>query len=782
MASREENGSQFGQLWQLPLLLISIGLFAYAAYLFVTPTPGMTLDQRIDVARGLLKQERPEAALDYLNLLLKKETLDNEKRARVHLILAESLEVAQKQKRIDVPANHIRIIEQTRLAVGAGAKLDSPAYRRLGESFESLGRVEDALENYRRAAALEPKKSLALQRKVIDLYLVRGDAIPAELALEEYAKDPELSDAEKSWALGERAQLLIDRAQYAEGTTLLEEARKLAIDPILQGEVNFRLGYAAWKLGDPVGAERYLRVARELMRPQHPLDADACYVLGAIHQGRNQPAEAISFYQTVLVGSPGSRVAPLARLGRGLCRIMLDEFDAGLEDLNELVSQVLAKESRKRYREPVLAGLRQAVQLLDGKGHLDGALELMAHEQSLEPQPAAEFYARLSGIYEKRADQIERTIADSTQSEKIKRTKQVRDLRTKSGDSAVAYSRSLVTSDDAAYGDALWRGIALYDRAGDVQSAVSTLELFVSERPEDSLAPDALLRLGRAYQASGQFDKAIAQFQHIQFRYGKSLAASKSGVPLAQAYIAKGAEFYSKAETTLIAVVENNPQLTPQAEDYRQALFEMAQLYYRTGRYEEAVVRLEEITQRYPQDERMGQLLFLMADSYRKSATLLDLKVATADTNSEVVGVVDAAEAATAKQDRLGRARVLYDRVIENYRAMPSSAEIDKLYMKLSHFYRADCVFALGRYEEAIRLYDAASFRYQDDPSSLAAYVQIVNAYCALGKIEEARTANERAKWLLRRMPENAFADGSFSMPKAYWEQWLKWTSEAGMW
>jgi len=120
--------------------------------------------------------------------------------------------------------------------------------------------------------------------------------------------------------------------------------------------------------------------------------------------------------------------------------------------------------------------------------------------------------------------------------------------------------------------------------------------------------------------------------------------------------------------------------------------------------------------------------------------------------------------------------------VIENYRAMPSSAEIDKLYMKLSHFYRADCVFALGRYEEAIRLYDAASFRYQDDPSSLAAYVQIVNAYCALGKIEEARTANERAKWLLRRMPENAFADGSFSMPKAYWEQWLKWTSEAGMW
>jgi hypothetical protein len=48
--------------------------------------------------------------------------------------------------------------------------------------------------------------------------------------------------------------------------------------------------------------------------------------------------------------------------------------------------------------------------------------------------------------------------------------------------------------------------------------------------------------------------------------------------------------------------------------------------------------------------------------------------------------------------------------------------------------------------------------------------------------MDEARTANERAKWLLRRIPPDAFNDGSFSMPKSYWEQWLKWTNDAGMW
>ena len=104
------------------------------------------------------------------------------------------------------------------------------------------------------------------------------------------------------------------------------------------------------------------------------------------------------------------------------------------------------------------------------------------------------------------------------------------------------------------------------------------------------------------------------------------------------------------------------------------------------------------------------------------------------------------------------------------------------MYNKLAHFYRADCLYDLGQYDEAIRQYDAAAFRYQDDASSLAAYVQIVNAYYALGKPEEAKAANERAKWLLKRMPAESFTDGTFAMPKEYWENQLKWTGQSGMW
>jgi hypothetical protein len=59
--------------------------------------------------------------------------------------------------------------------------------------------------------------------------------------------------------------------------------------------------------------------------------------------------------------------------------------------------------------------------------------------------------------------------------------------------------------------------------------------------------------------------------------------------------------------------------------------------------------------------------------------------------------------------------------------------------------------------------------------------VQIVNSYCALGKSDDARAANERAKWILTRMPPEAFQNDSFSMPKKYWDDWLKWTSQSGV-
>lgn len=821
MASGRAPG-QLSQLWQLPLLLVSLGLFAYAGYLFIDPRPGLSISQRISLAQAHLKNHRYEAAIEQCNKLLASEKLTPEYESRIHMLLAETLDQAQKESRISIPANYQQIIDQTRLALAEGAKASSDLFRRLGESYEALGQSADALDGYRRAMAMDPNRALPLRRKVIELQLMQDDTGPAETSIEDYLKDPKLSDSERAWALAQQAQALIHRKRYAEARPLLEQALKLDAQPLAQGVYHYHLGYCVWKEGDLPEAERILRVARDQLKVGHPLDAQAAYLLGQLRQEQNDPREAISFYESVLMTHPESAPAPFARLGRGVCRIAMNQDAGALSDLHDVTTQfsLLGSKAEGKSKETlngnaspkasellkakeqgkaqVLAGLRKAAAALAARGNFQGALEVMADEQTLVPEPAPEFFGRLGEIYQKRADQVQATVAAApTAAEQIKRADQVRELRTRAGDSYIALSRGLTLTDDRGHGEALWKGINLYDSAGALPQTISALELFVAERPDSGQAPDALLRLGRAYQAAGQLDKAIAAFQLNQFRYPQSLAASKSGVPLAEALIAKGPANYAKAQAVLTAVVENNPILTPDAEEFRQALLELSELFYRTGKYEEAIARLEEMTQRYPKDAQMAQLVFLMADSYRKSAGLLAEKQAPSNatptlaalavqakaalTANPAAAAAAQAEARAARRDRLIKAKRLFDRVVDLFHQQPPTRDLDKLYLKLSHFYRADCLYDLGLYEKAIELYDAAALRYQDDPSSVSAYVQIVNAYCALGRMDDARAANERAKWLLKRMPAEDFEDGRLSMPHKYWDDWLKWTSESGM-
>lgn len=808
------KSNRLSRLWQLPLFLLSIGLFAYAAYLFIDPKPGLTIEQKIDLARTYLTYERPEAAVDQLNKLLQGEKLTLENEAKIHLLLAESIEAAQRLKHLDLPANHERIIEQTKIAISQAVKTDANVYRRMGESYEALGNAEQALKNYRLAEAMDADRSLRLKRKVIDLQMSQGDLGAAEASLDEYLKDSKLSDSERAWALGEKSHMLADASKFIEARALLGEALRLNPDPMAQGQLHYWLGYSQWKLGDTADAERLLRVARDLMKVRHPTDADAAFVLGKIRQDRGDFKEATAFYESVLVSHPDSPVAIVAKLGRGLCRISLNQDNAGLNDLQTLVNEVSSKPAHKRKAAEIVAGLRDAAATLAMRDNFAGALEVMGYEQQLTPTPTGEFFARLAKVYERRAEQVDGSVEGAPNpDERFRRETQVRDFRTKAGDAYIAFAKSLGGTDDKGYGDAMWKAVELYDRCGSLPLSIAALELFIAERPDDALAPEALLRLGRAYQAAGNFDKAIAALQRNQFRYPNSLAASKSGVPLAQAYMAKGPDSYAKAEKTLKAVVENNHLITPDADEFRQALFELGQLYYRTERFEEAGAKFEEIAERYPDDKRIAQLLFLMGDSYRKSALLLrdaiaaknresqaadQARLAAAKTgvattqpapqdNDDVRAAIARAadERTTAEQavkDRLNKAGELYARVIDRLKQVPPQSDGDRLYLKLAHFYRADCLYDLGDYRGAIKLYDEAAQRYQQDPSVLAAYVQIINSWMKLGRSEEARTANERAKWLLRNMPAGAFHEtGGLEMNKQYWEQWLKWSNDAGV-
>ncbi len=811
--------SDVSRLWQLPLLLFSLALFGYATYLLIDPPPSPTAQQRIDVARGYLRQERPDAAVQMLNRVLQNERLDQPMTGTVHLMLAEAIEMAQRLRRMDLPSNHEQIVVQTRLAIGSDIDIGAPGYLRMAESLRALGEREQSLRAYRTALALDTDRALRLHRTVINLLLESDQRFQAAQELENYLRQTDLTDAERSWALGLRAQMLIDEEQFTAAQQLLDEAQELTTgaEPTHQGELAYRQAYAAWKLGQIDEAERRFRMARELLGVGSPLDAEAALALGRIHQARNQIPEAISFFNSIIVSHPTNPLMHIARIERGVSRAKLGEDEAALEDLRNVVLDIERKPALRNLRDEAMDAVVRAEQLFWSRDNPSATLEALGYELVLDNDPDPAYFGRLGQAYERQAQQLEEKLArpldpedpESALSEAdvLKAQQQIRDLLTKAGSAYIAYANKLVVVDDEANSALFWRGIDAFDRAGNSADAIAALEVWVTERPDNPETPRALLRLGRTYQAAGLMDRAISVLTRNQIRYPQTLDSTKSSVPLAQALIAKGPEFHRRAEETLISVVDNNPILDPTSTEFRDAVFELASLYYRSQRFEEAIGRLEEFRARYPEDPRYPQIAYLMADSYRQSAKQLAERiqqldnptpvnppapstVASAPTTSATAGAAstridrpaDRLEMNIARRERLRKSRDMFELVIELARENPPTSDLDHLHLKLAHFYRADCLFDLGEYAEAIRLYDAAAFRYQDDPGALAAYVQIVNSYVALGRTEEARTANERARVLLRRIPPDAFTDGTYTIPREFWDQWLSFTGDTKAW
>src|SRR6185312_6627835 len=151
---------------------------------------------------------------------------------------------------VSIATNHEQIVEQTRLAMAQGAKPDSDVYRRLGESYEALHQNGEALESYRRAIAMDPRRFPHLQRKVIELQLAQEDTAPAEASIDEYLKEPRLADGERAWGLRQKGRLLASRGSYLEAKTIFDESRRISQDPVSHGESYYWLGYSVYKMGD----------------------------------------------------------------------------------------------------------------------------------------------------------------------------------------------------------------------------------------------------------------------------------------------------------------------------------------------------------------------------------------------------------------------------------------------------------------------------------------------------------------------------------------------------
>lgn len=342
----------------------------------------------------------------------------------------------------------------------------------------------------------------------------------------------------------------------------------------------------------------------------------------------------------------------------------------------------------------------------------------------------------------------------------------------KSAEFYLRHSRSVSGSDDLAHGNSLWKAAECYERSQHWPQAVDVYADFVKTRPGDLRQPAALARLGLAYKADKQYPAAIANFRRLIDEHPRSAESYAALVPLAQAHMSQGD--FDSAERVLKGVVTNNSAITPQSNAYKQALIELGKLYYEREQFERAIERLSVAVDRYGDSLEGASLRFRLADALRRSTPQISKTLEEPMAQSKRMALE------SERTRRLEQAQMLFSQVISELESptRPPLGGPEKLFLRNAYFYRGDCAYDLGRYELAIGLYDVAAKRWEDQPASLVALVQIVNSYCRMGKVQQAKVVNARAKELLKRIPESAFDDPTLPMTRAQWEDWLRWIAE----
>ncbi len=178
-----------------------------------------------------------------------------------------------------------------------------------------------------------------------------------------------------------------------------------------------------------------------------------------------------------------------------------------------------------------------------------------------------------------------------------------------------------------------------------------------------------------------------------------------------------------------------------------------------------------------PEGERGEKAVFFLREAYRQGGRALKKKV-TAPINGRVRQNVKAES-----RRRLAQALDGYDKVIAAWgpRDAAALAPVEEAYLRASYVYRADCLFDLGRYAQAVNAYREAAWRYEGLPAAVSASMQVVHALRQLGQLPEAAAALARVRWLLAKTPDSAFQNEPGSAGKLYWQAMVQRLETVGL-
>lgn len=684
----------------------------------------------------------------------------------------------------------------------------------LGKSSLLGGEPNAASEALRRALELETPQALEARNLLAESYLL---AVPPqrERALKvnaDYLLTPELTETQRQTARLREARLYLALGQLAKCRQSLDKLPKdTAFDvgrSLLQAQLLLAEGDALRSADSTQTrqAELLFQEAAETLRSIRQDDTAnkeflpaAQYLLGVCLERLGDDDAAQLQYGRLHRQNADTpeKVAALLREAELLLR--QKQYDEGVDLVVKAVSdeqQAFGARNPWMTPEEIQRRLSQMQQTLIDAGAFAAALNFAEIPPGLVP--AWQLALWRASTYEAQAAVSEREAetAPLIKSEQL-RVKARADRRRAGREAArLAEMRKLTRE----YTDDLWRSAEQYFLGRDYPHAIDAVGRYLRNESKNR-RPDALLLLAESQLALNQTDQAIESLTECLEGFPHHPIAYRARIIAAQAYAEQG--LLNEAKPLLAANVDSDA-LSPRSSQWRDSLFLLGRLLHREGLEHEsksrsagvdsddpqriraglveleaahtaftgAIDQLSKAVERYPDAPQSREARYLLADSYRQASKWPRKRMK--------VIAIEATRNALARQSQLDldNAIVEYDRIITQLGDVQDSLNhtpLEKQVLRNSYFAKADVLFDVGRYEDAIRAYSAASNRYQNEPESLGAYVQIAACYRLLHKPQEARGTLQQAQGVLLRMKPDAKFTAATPYTRDEWSSLLKW-------
>jgi tetratricopeptide (TPR) repeat protein len=648
----------------------------------------------------------------------------------IHALLADSY-LRHKPPRL------AEALEQNRKYL-ASANL-SPRDQDAGRLIES--RILLAQGHY--AAATEAAEQI---RSTSSLF-PEAAVLQARIALEDLRSAPPAGEDERR----ARCQAVIDRLR-----PLVQEVR---LAPETAGRAQLLIGLAYDLAADRRAATAQFERVRRLYFGREESLAATVFLADLVRL--NNPAEAVSLYKRAIGQAGPADAYENDWLPGDALQMRLETAVESLADKGEYAAAIELAEALVGQFPRGVALQRQASIHRAWARRLQERAERERQPQAGVTEAEARYHWRRAGI-------LARELAD---------------LRV-----ATRY-----------YLEDLARAADDFRRGQGYEQAVAVYRELLKQDPRQG-KPEALVGLGEALLAIGKSDEAVAELDRCRELYPKHPSTYQARLIASLAFEEQGK--LAEAKELLIDNLYRF-SLAPQSTEWRDSLFALGALLYRQGleletrsrltgvdrqdadvrraglqlleqshaTLQEAIRTLGEAVQRYPSAPQALEARYRIADAHRHSAKLPRKRLATISIETSRISLV------RQMQEHLQEAVDDYTALIarlsdqQGQQRWPTEAAI----LRNCYFSRADALFDLGRYEDAIQAYSAATNRYQHDPESLEAYVQIASCYRRMDRPIEARGTLEQARVVLQRIRPDAQFTQTTRLDREQWAQLLNW-------